>query len=520
MSGPQHVDPAPSGASALDEANVLRRIHELLDRSAPDRVAIQDHDGREYSYADLIRLVGEMAGLLRDHGVRPGDRVMVVSENCVTFITAILALSRLDAWALLVNARLTEAEIARLAEVADIRCALFTPEASENARAHAERMQAVTIGSLDCGAVLVSSPRIDSRAEPVEEGPEQAAVLIYTSGTVGEPKGVVLSHGNLLFMCLAASKLRRITPADTTLAVLPGTHIFGLTSVFLAALARGSKLVLMPRFDPEQLLDHLAQGVTICPAVPQIFAAILRHLRERGLDRPRHSLRYIYAGGAPLDLGLKHRVEAAFGLTLHNGYGQTEASPGIATTRLDKPRGDSSVGLPIPGTEVAIHAPDEHGVGELWTRGPNVMKGYYRNPEATRAALTEDGFLRTGDLARQDPDGAIHIVGRLKELIVHSGFNVYPPEVEAVLTAHPAVSTSAVIGMSRRGDEDVIAFVTAHAEVTEAELRDWTRRHIAPYKVPSRVIIAEALPQAATGKISKSRLLDHFRDQLEEKDHD
>ncbi|SDE74075.1 Acyl-CoA synthetase (AMP-forming)/AMP-acid ligase II [Paracoccus isoporae] len=515
MSGAQVNGIAPE-ASALDEAQTLRRIHELLERGAPDRIAIQDHDGREYSYGDLTRLVGEMADLLRDHGVRPGDRVMVVSENCVTFIVATLALSRLDAWALLVNARLTEAEIARLTEVADIRCALFTAEASKNARAHAEIMQASVIGRLDCGEVLVSPPRLDSRAEPVEEGSDQPGVLIYTSGTVGEPKGVVLSHGNLLFMCFSSSKLRRITPEDTTLAVLPGTHIFGLTSVFLAALARGSRLVLMSRFDAQQVLDHLAQGVTICPAVPQIFAALLRHLREAGLDTPRHSLRYIYAGGAPLDLGLKQRVEAAFGLTLHNGYGQTEAAPGISTTRLDLPREDSSVGLPIPGTEVVIHNPDEHGVGELWARGPNVMKGYYRNPEATRAALTEDGFLRTGDLARQDGDGALHIVGRLKELIVHSGFNVYPPEVEAVLTAHPAVSTSAVVGMARKGDEDVIAFVTAHSDVTEAELRDWARRHIAPYKVPARVIIAEALPQAATGKITKAKLLDHFRDQLED----
>jgi acyl-CoA synthetase (AMP-forming)/AMP-acid ligase II len=151
----------------------------------------------------------------------------------------------------------------------------------------------------------------------------------------------------------------------------------------------------------------------------------------------------------------------------------------------------------------------------LRVRGPNVMKGYYRNPEATRAALTEDGFLRTGDLARQDPDGALFVVGRLKELIVRSGFNIYPPEVEAVLNDHPAVTMSAVVGMLRDGNEDVIGFVTVHDPVTEDALRAWAQERLAAYKVPARIVIADALPQAATGKIMKNALLEHFREQLE-----
>ncbi|WP_161905900.1 class I adenylate-forming enzyme family protein [Paracoccus sp. MKU1] len=496
----------------------MRRIHELLLKGDPSHVAISDHDGSDYSYADLSRLVEDMAARLSAYGVRAGDRVMLLSENCVTYLVATLALGRLDAWTLLANARLTAAEVDRLAKVADIRCTIYTPEVSAAARAHAERMRGVSLGNMACGELLVS-PLRDATPEPVEDGPEQTAVLIYTSGTVGEPKGVMLTHGNLLFMAQTSSTLRSISAADVTLAVLPGTHIFGLTSVFLAALAKGSRLIAMPRFDPDAVLDRIREDVTILPAVPQVFAALLRRLAELGVERLEHkNLRYIYAGGAPLDLGVKQRVERVFGLPLHNGYGQTEASPGIATTRLNSPRSDASVGLAVPGTEIRIHDPDEHGVGELWVRGPNVMKGYYRNPEATRAALTEDGFLRTGDLARRDPDGAIHIVGRLKELIVHSGFNVYPPEVEAVLSLHPAVSLSAVVGLARDGDEDVIAFVTTQAEVTEAELRNWLRERLAPYKVPMRIVIADTVPQAATGKILKSKLLEHFRDRLEQKE--
>ncbi|RMC37783.1 hypothetical protein C9E81_03340 [Paracoccus alkanivorans] len=495
--------------------STLRRIHEVLSQGAPASIAITDHDGSDYSYAALGELVTVIAGKLRDHGVRPGDRVLVVSENCVTYLAVTLAVSRLDAWATLANARLTPAELDRLIEVADARCAVFTPEASSAARTHAARLKAVSLGQLRCGDLLVT-PLREAMLEPVEDGPGQTAALIYTSGTVGEPKGVMLTHGNLLFMCRTSAGLRRIGPEDTTLAVIPGTHIFGLTSVFLAGLMGGSRLIAMPRFDADEVLRHIREDVTILPAVPQIFAALLRRLKELGIEKPEHRLRYLYAGGAPLDLSLKERAERVFGQVLHNGYGQTEASPGIATTRIESPRSDAAVGLPVPGMEVLIHEPDENGVGELWARGPNVMKGYFRNPEATHATLTEDGFLRTGDLARQEADGTVHIVGRLKELIIHSGFNVYPPEVEAVLTAHPAVALSAVVGRARDGNEDVLAFVTTQDKVTEAELRDWVRGRMAPYKVPARVIIADALPQAATGKILKNKLLEHFRAELDE----
>jgi len=504
------------GEAAEGPAGALRRIHETLSMGAPSAIALTDHDGAHYTYQDLAGLVADMARLLRGHGVRPGDRVLVLSENCATFLVAVLALSRLDAWAVLANARLTAGEVDRLMVNAEARAAVFTPEASEAAKGHAARMGATRIGHLRCGAVLASPVR-EAVPEPVEHGADQTAVLIYTSGTMGEPKGVMLSHGNLLFVSRTGAAMRRMGPQDTVLAVLPGTHIFGLSSVFLAALVSGARLICMPRFDAGAVLRHVGEGVTILTAVPQMFANLLKALKERDTKLPRHRLRYLYAGGSPLDPGLKREVERVFGQPLHNGYGQTEAAPSIAATRIECPRGDTAVGQPLAGVEIVIDNPDAQGIGEVLVRGPNVMKGYFRNSEATRAALTPDGFLKTGDLGRQDADGALHIVGRIKELIIHSGFNVYPPEVEAVLSAHPAVTLCAVIGRARGGNEDVLAFVAARTPVTEAELRAWARERLAPYKVPTRIVVADALPQAATGKILKNGLFDHFRQQLDER---
>jgi len=511
-------NPAPShpGIGAAG-TRAFQRIHDLLTLGTPASIALIDHDRTAYTYAELTILVDRMADLLRSYGVRPGDRVLVLGENCATFLAGVLALSRLDAWAALANARLTPSEVDRLMERAEARTALFTPEASPSAQAHAARMGATSIGKLRCGEVVVS-PLRNATPEPVEDGPQQTAVLIYTSGTVGEPKGVMLSHGNLLFVARTGARMRHIGPHDTLLAVLPGTHIFGLSSVFLAALSGGARLICVPRFNARAVLRQIETEGTVLTAVPQMFANMLKVLKEEHIDRPRHRLRYLYAGGSPLDLALKLEVERTFGSTLHNGYGQTEASPSIAATRIENPRTDTAVGHPLAGVEIAIDRPDEQGVGEIWVRGPNVMKGYFRNPEATLATLTDDGFLKTGDLGKQDSGGAIHIVGRKKELIIHSGFNVYPPEVEAVLSAHAAVTLCAVVGRARNGNEEVLAFVTAHAPVSEDDLRLWARERLAPYKVPARVIVAEALPQAATGKILKNSLLDRFRAQLDERD--
>src|SRR6266571_2740903 len=250
--------------------------------------------------------------------------------------------------------------------------------------------------------------------------------------------------------------------------------------------------------------------------VPAMYAMLLDYTRRTGAPIDAPALRFCYAGGSPLSPALKADVERPFGVPLHNGYGLTEASPTIAHTRLDAPRDDCSVGMLLPGLEMRIAdlADPPHGdaregeAGELWVRGPNVMRGYYRDPALTARTIDPEGWLNTGDIARRDPDGALFIVGRTKELIIRSGFNVYPIEVESVLNAHPAVSQSAVIGRPVDGNEEVVAFVelSPGGTATPEEIARFAAERLAPYKRPAEVVILPALPTAATGKILKHRL--------------
>jgi acyl-CoA synthetase (AMP-forming)/AMP-acid ligase II len=236
--------------------------------------------------------------------------------------------------------------------------------------------------------------------------------------------------------------------------------------------------------------------LTILQGVPAMYA---RLLDARHGQRIASSLRFIYAGGSPLDPDLKARVEHAFGLPLHNGYGLTETAPTVSQTRLSAPRSDTSVGHAIPGVEVKLVG----ALGELWVRGPNVMRGYYKGP----AAVDADGWFNTGDMARIAPDGAIFITGRTRELIIRAGFNVYPLEVETAIQAHPDVALAAVVGRPLAdGDEEVVAYVQPRAGCAAPDLADWLIARLAPYKRPARIVFMAALPAAANGKVLKHRL--------------
>jgi acyl-CoA synthetase (AMP-forming)/AMP-acid ligase II len=297
----------------------------------------------------------------------------------------------------------------------------------------------------------------------------------------------------------------------------------------LGTLHAGACLVLAPRFSPAALLASLEHdGLTVLQGVPAMYARLLEAVKPSGAPLAfKLKLRFIYAGGSPLDPLLKGALEQLLGLPLHNGYGMTESAPTISQTRLDAPRSDTSVGSPIPGVEVRLvdqegnaARPDASGSaqGELWVRGPNVMLGYYREPDLTAAVLRDGHWLNTGDIARQDGGGALFIVGRTKEIIIRSGFNVYPLEVETVLNAHPAVLQCAVVGrLMADGNEEVIAFVeleqrasadsgAVDVNASVAELQAHLALALAPYKRPSELIVMDALPSAATGKILKHRL--------------
>ncbi|MEX2365851.1 MAG: AMP-binding protein, partial [Pseudohongiellaceae bacterium] len=262
------------------------------------------------------------------------------------------------------------------------------------------------------------------------------------------------------------------------------------------------------------------ESITVLQGVPAMYAKMLEHLRTRKKPLNKDSLVYMSAGGSPLDLETKQRVEAVFNLTLHNGYGLTEASPTISQTRIDQQPEDNTVGAVLPLLEYRLQpldtaaAPNQPASddepGELWVRGPNIMLGYYRQPEVTAACLTADGWLNTGDIARVDDEGQLYIVSRSKELIIRSGFNIYPPDVEAALNRHPAVIMSAVVGREVSGNEEVVAYVQCDpgSIVSGAELQDFITDQLAPYKRPSEITIMEQLPATATGKILKGRLRD------------
>jgi acyl-CoA synthetase (AMP-forming)/AMP-acid ligase II len=324
----------------------------------------------------------------------------------------------------------------------------------------------------------------------------------------------MLTHGNLLFMAQAAVKIRSLTPRDRLYGVLPVSHIVGLSTVTLGTLLAGGTLFLVPRFNPADALRSLERdGITIMLGTPAMFAMTAEYADRKGITQvTAPSLRIISSSGAPLDPEIKKTAERLFGLPLHNGYGITECSPTITLTALDTPRSDCAIGRVLPGIETKLVGPDGNEVaqgetGELWIRSPGVMMGYYKSPDETAQALTQDGWFKSGDLARFD-DGNLFIVGRAKDLIIRFGFNVYPAEVEGVLNGFAGVARSAVIGIKNGDSEDIIAFVqpAPGSPLTEAALADYAAANLAPYKRPSKITLLDALPMSPAGKILKSEL--------------
>ncbi|EBA16884.1 long-chain-fatty-acid--CoA ligase, putative [Roseobacter sp. SK209-2-6] len=492
--------------------------HDLLTRQVeqrPNAAALRDSLGVSWSFRELADASAASAEVLTDAGVRPGDRVLVLSENCCAVVATLMAISQLGAIAVPVNARMSADEVDKILSHAEPKVILCSSQVSEPARRHAERLKATEVHG-KFGQFHMAVQDGGSRDAPAE-----VAVLLYTTGTTGAPKGVMLSHGNLLFGGRASAELRDMQPGDLVYGVLPMTHVFGLASVMTAALFAGAEVWLEARFSAENLYQALRAGVTRLAAVPQMHALVMQYAKEQGLEKlGSTSLQYVSSGAAPLDPDWKRRAEAFYGVALQNGYGMTEATAGICATRnssLGNP--DISTGPPLPGVEVRISqgvAGGGDGLGEVQLRGPNVMLGYYKNPEETDKVLDAQGWLSSGDIGRLDERGFLHIEGRSKELIIRGGFNIFPPEVEAALNAHPKVVQSAVVGRLVKGDEEVIAFVEASpaGALDAEELGDFVKSQLVAYKCPSHIVITEKLPAAPTGKILKHQLLQHFAQEL------
>ncbi|WKB54262.1 class I adenylate-forming enzyme family protein [Eleftheria terrae] len=514
--------PLAAAAASVDAGSTCpvlpARLHQVIDRWArdtPSAPALEDAT-QQLSYAELQQRVAAAGKRLAAAGLRPGDRLLVVAENCAAAALLALACSTIDAWCSLVNARLSPREVDAVIEHAGPRRVVVLEGGSAEAAAHARRLGAAAQDWPELGALHLGALNEDCRPEPVHAAAsEQVAALVYTSGTSGSPKGVMLTHANLLFIAENGRRMRRLVPGDRVWGVLPLSHVYGLTSVLLATLHAGASLVLVPRFDAAEMARALAVGgITVLHGVPAMYAKLLAWSRQPGHVLRAPALRVAQSGGAPLDEALKAAVEQALGVVLHNGYGMTEAAPSIAQTRLDTPRRDASVGMPIPGTEVRIvdlqrQQPVPGGeTGELWVRGPQVMKGYYRDAVLTRQTVNAEGWLHTGDLARLAPDGVLEVVGRSKELIIRSGFNVYPVEVEQALCAHPDVMQAAVVGRPVPGNEEVVAFVepVPGRQLEAGTLQAWLRERLSPYKLPSAIVLMAQLPASTTGKVAKARL--------------
>ena len=475
--------------------------------SQADRVALRDARNA-LTYGALDDAIDAVCLHLHEAGVRAGDRVMLVAENSVALAVTMLAVSRLRAWSATVNARLSPREIEQILQHSGARRVLYFGAGSLEAEGHGIAHQAERVHWHGIGTFLLGPLH---RSVEVEPALPDVAALVYTSGTTGAPKAVMLTHANLLFIGTNSQRMRALQPTDVIYGVLPLSHVYGLSALLLASLVSGAELLLVPRFDPTLLAHALAhEKVTVLHGVPAMYARLVALAAQSPTAVAAPQLRIAQSGGAPLTPRLKADFEKHFGLVLHNGYGMTEAAPSICQTRMDAPRTDCSVGPPIDGVEIRLQGAARHPeqIGELQLRGPNVMAGYYKSPEQTAQTITPDGWLSTGDLARIDADGAVSIVGRSKELIIRSGFNVYPVEVEQVLNAYPDIVQSAVIGRAVDDNEEVLAFIELSAGVVldRARLQAWLSDNLSPYKIPAKIFVVNNLPAAATGKILKHRL--------------
>lgn len=491
-------------------------LTELIDQGClrtPDAPAISDPH-QTLTYRQLHTALTETATWLASAGVRAGDRVLLVGENTCGLVVLLLAAQHMQAWPAIANARLPLAEIEALGRHAGVRLTVFPTRGSRAAAERAREASAAPRHDLTIGEVALGALAGDVRPEPLGADPARnCALLLFTSGTTGRPKAVMSSANGIGGLGQSLARARGVKPDDTVMGAAPLSHIMGI-AVLAYTLAGGAHLKLVPRLETADLAERLASGqMTQLSLVPTAYSRLLDYIATHKVDLSRHCLGYASSGGAPLDPTLKAAIEATFGVPLVNAYGLTECAPICRSPpRWNIPA--DCIGYPEPGVEVAVRLSDgRHAgpgdIGELVARTPWTMMGYYNDAAATAAVLSADGWFATGDLARLGDDGAISLVGRIKELIIRSGFNIYPAEVEAVINEHPDIVQSAVIGTpTQDGNEEVVAFVQAAADrtVSVEELERQVRARLAPYKCPGRWLVVDQLPIGPTGKILKREL--------------
>jgi long-chain acyl-CoA synthetase len=481
----------------------------------PAAVALRAGE-EEWSYGRLRDEAARIAGGLVAGGTEAGDRILLVAPSVPEFVAAYLGIHAAGAVVVTPNVMSTVPELEYVA--LDAGCSLVVAwHEADGAAATVAGAHGLPFHRLDpsMGGGLDGPPV----ARPHDRSPEETAVILYTSGTTGEPKGAQITEGNLRACAEAFREVLELSDEDRFGTALPLFHIFGQAVVLGTALMAGAGVSLQARFDPGALIDLVRRDrITILAGVPTMYSAMVGAAPDAG---PEHfaSLRLAASGGASLPGEIIRRFEARFDCAILEGYGLTESTGAATFNGLRRERKVGSVGIALPGTVVRIAADDAAEpaageIGEVSVKGPMVMKGYWNRPEATAQTL-RDGWLRTGDLGRQDADGDIEIVDRLKEMIVRGGYNVYPREVEEVLYGHPDIAEAAVVGVPDEhfGEEVGAAIVPRPgAEVEAEEIRGWAKERLSAYKVPRLFAFAEELPKGATGKILKRQIdLDSLR---------
>ena len=497
----------------------MTNLAHIIDAHAADRVAIISR-GRDTTYGELRDQVAHVRGGLRALGLGKGDRIALLCGNGRYFVDLYLAALGLGAVTVPLNPGSPAPEIERELRTVAAKVVVVEPAAAQ-AWSHINRTALASVEHVVCtepGTVTGADSTFDDllAADPVpvtDVDPDDLAALIFTSGTAGSPRAAMLSHGNLLSNLDQSQSTDGIKPDDVVYGVLPLFHIFGLNVVIGLGLSRGATLVLVQRFDPFTALETIRdRKVTIIPGAPPLWLAF-SHMDDAPADSFAN-VRLALTGAAKMPEEAMRRLKERFGLTLLEGYGLTEASP-VVTSSAGMEVKVGSVGKVLDGIQVRLV--DEEGndalqgdAGEVWVKGPNVFKGYLNEPEATARVLTVDGWLRTGDIAVVDDDGYLYLVDRAKDLIIVSGFNVYPAEVEEVLLDHADVAEVGVVGVPHpQTGEAVKAFVVLKpgARAHEDSLVSWCLDNLARYKCPSKITFVDELPRNVSGKLLRRSLI-------------
>src|SRR3954453_6639481 len=496
-------------------ANLFSRLFDTLDN--PARLAIETIEGARISYGELIKHTGQMANVLVNSGVKPGDRVAAQTEKSVPALVLYLATVRAGAVYLPLNTAYTLNELDYFIGDAEPSLVVCDPSKAEGIAAIAAKVGAKieTLGADGKGSLTDAAAKAPSEFKTVERANDDLAAILYTSGTTGRSKGAMLTHDNLASNSYSLVDYWRFTDKDVLIHALPIYHTHGLFVATNVTLFARASMIFLPKLDPEMMIKLMARA-TVMMGVPTFYTRLLQS-PSLTKESTKH-MRLFISGSAPLLADTHREWSARTGFAILERYGMTETNMNTSNP-YDGDRVPGAVGLPLPGVSVRVTDPDtakelaRDTIGMIEVKGPNVFKGYWRMPEKTKAEFRGDGFFITGDLGKIDSNGYVHIVGRGKDLVISGGFNVYPKEIESEIDAIPGVIESAVIGVPHADfGEGVTAVVVCGkgAGIDERSVLKALEGRLAKFKMPKRVIVVDELPRNAMGKVQKNLLRDTY----------